>query len=134
MKGKISLKDFIHQVKDELIDAQDDSKTPFYELETVELEVAFALETKGGAKGKLVVLELGGETTAAQTHRVTLTLKPLPLKSSKKKHTARTKKQSSKKAKAAAGGGGAISHRKLLGSDSTAHGPIYDKVNDELIP
>ena len=47
MKGNIILGDFIEQVKQELVDAQDKSGNPFYELERVELEVAFSLEVKG---------------------------------------------------------------------------------------
>jgi len=39
MKGKISLGDFIKDVKQELIEAQDTSGDPFYELEEVRLEV-----------------------------------------------------------------------------------------------
>ena len=78
MKGHISLKNFIHQVRDELVQAQDPSKNPFYELQTVQLEVTFALEATGGAKGRLVVVELGGETKASQTHKIILTLNPLP--------------------------------------------------------
>ncbi|MBB3141229.1 trypco2 family protein [Halomonas organivorans] len=79
MKGNISLGRFIAQVKDELKSSQSDPADAFYELTDVQLEVTFALSTKGGAKGKLVVVELGGETAASQTHKVILNLKPLPL-------------------------------------------------------
>ena len=41
MKGRISLKDFIHEVKKELVEAQDMSGKPFYELDEVELEASF---------------------------------------------------------------------------------------------
>lgn len=75
MKGNISIKEFISQVKDELIDAVDD-QTPFFELGEVELEVAFVLDTKAKAGAKLFVVDVGGETTATQTHRVRLKLKP----------------------------------------------------------
>ena len=44
MKGNISLETFIRQVKEELVAALDSSGDPFYELETVQLEVTFALE------------------------------------------------------------------------------------------
>jgi hypothetical protein len=78
MKGKISLKEFIYQVKDELRAAQQSPDgDAFYELEGVELEVSFALESKADGKVKLVVVELGGEVTATQTHKVTLKLTPL---------------------------------------------------------
>jgi len=77
MKGKISLKEFIHQVKKELVDAQEGIGDPFYELENVELEVSFAIDVKGESKLDLVVIELGAEANAQQLHKVTLSLKPL---------------------------------------------------------
>jgi hypothetical protein len=77
MKGKISIGDFIHQVKKELVEAQDTSGEPFYELHDVELEITFALEAKGKAGMNLYVVELGGEATASQTHKVTLKMKPI---------------------------------------------------------
>ena len=75
MKGNISIKDFISQVKEELVNAIDD-KTPFFELGEVELEVAFVLDTKAKAGAKLFVVNVGGEATATQTHRVRLKLTP----------------------------------------------------------
>jgi len=76
MKGNISLKQFIQDVKQELIDAQD-SSNPFYELHEVQLEVSFTLELEGGGKAKFVVVELGANTTASQLHRVTMKFIPL---------------------------------------------------------
>lgn len=76
MKGNISIGDFIHKVKDELVQAQNESAEPFYELHEVILEVSFALEAIGKGKMNLYVVELGGETKASQTHKVTLKLKP----------------------------------------------------------
>jgi hypothetical protein len=115
MKGHISLESFIRQVKEELVAAQDTSGTPFYELETVQLEVTFALETTGGAKGKLVVLELGGEAKASQTHKVILTLKPLP----KPKAV-----DSGGPGEVVTGGGGMGGGRGLLGGNKPVYGPI----------
>ena len=82
MKGKISISDFIHGVKKELVEAQTDSGTPFYELEEVTLEISFALEVTGKAKMNFYVVDVGGETKATQTHKVQLKLIPLeqPLK------------------------------------------------------
>jgi len=77
MKAQISLGDFIKDVKKELIEAQDTSGDPFFELEEVHLEVSFVLDTSAKAGGKLLVVELGGETKAQQTHKVSLTLRPL---------------------------------------------------------
>jgi Trypsin-co-occurring domain 2 len=77
MKGNISLGDFISQVKTELVEAQDSSGAPFFQLEAVDLEVTFALEAAGGAKAKLVVVELGGDAKASQTHKVTIKFTPV---------------------------------------------------------
>ena len=76
MNGNIELGDFIHQVKKELIDAQDKGD-PFYALDSVQLEVSFVLEASGKAKGKLLVVSAEGEFKGAQTHKVTLQLSPL---------------------------------------------------------
>jgi hypothetical protein len=75
MKGNISLKSFIEEVKNELresINADD----PFFVMGDVELEVSFALDAKAKVGAKLFVLDVGGSTTATQTHKVKLTLSP----------------------------------------------------------
>lgn len=77
MKGRISLGDFIHEVKRELVEAQDDSDEAFYELQEAQLEASFAVDISAKAGAKLVVLGLGGESRAQQTHKVTLTLAPI---------------------------------------------------------
>ena len=77
MKGHIQLGSFIKQVKKELIEAQDDTGEPFYALDSVELEVSFVLDTSGKATGKLLVVELEGESKATQTHKVTLSFTPV---------------------------------------------------------
>ncbi len=115
MKGGISLGDFILQVRKELTEVQCDPKDAFYALEDVELEVTFGVEAKGDAKGKLVVVELGGSATASQTHKVTLKLKPLARKADATKETQREKGSSF------AGGGGGARH--FEGS----HLPTYEK-------
>ena len=74
----MKLRDFIHEVREELLAAENESD-PFFELGKVKLEINFALEAKGEAKAKLVVVQLGGETTASQTHKVTVTLNPLSI-------------------------------------------------------
>ena len=78
MKGDISLGDFIKRVKSELVAAQDKGGTPFFELKEVELEVSFVLDAKASAEGQLLVVKLGGETTATQTHKVVMKFLPLP--------------------------------------------------------
>lgn len=75
MKGNISLTDFIKEVKGELR-AAIDNEDPFFEMGEVELEVTFALDIGGKAGVKLVVLDLGGETKATQTHKVKIKLHP----------------------------------------------------------
>ncbi|MCO7226439.1 trypco2 family protein [Pleionea sp. CnH1-48] len=77
MKGGIELGEFIEQVKQELVEAQNTRDSSFFSLDNVELEVSFALSTKGKAKGKLFVVSLEGETNATQTHKVKLKLSPL---------------------------------------------------------
>nr|MBV6629650.1 hypothetical protein [Oceanococcus sp. HetDA_MAG_MS8] len=82
MKGKISLKEFILGVKNELVEASESSADrPFFELMEVRLDAAFHLEAKAGAKFKFLV-EAGGETNAKQQHAVTLVFKPLPVAAS----------------------------------------------------
>ncbi|WP_219863145.1 trypco2 family protein [Vreelandella piezotolerans] len=77
MKTDMLLSDFVTKVKEELVAAQCKPEEAFYELTDVELEVSFALATTGKTKGKLVVIELGGEVTASQTHHVRLKLRPV---------------------------------------------------------
>jgi len=75
MKGNISLKEFIEDVKNELREASE-SEDPFFIMDEVELEVSFALNTKGTAGGKFIVIQLGGEVNASQVHKVKLKLTP----------------------------------------------------------
>ena len=78
MKGDISLGDFIKKVKRELVTAQDNAGTAFFELKEVELEVSFVLDAKASAEGQLLVVKLGGETKATQAHKVVMKFLPLP--------------------------------------------------------
>lgn len=83
IKGGISLKDFICQVKEELKSAVD-NENPFFHMNEVELEVSFTLEVGGGGKAKLMVVEVGGQTKATQAHTVRIKLEPfVPVKPSK---------------------------------------------------
>ncbi len=75
MKGKISLVDFIKEVKRELREAAD-TEDPFFIMGSVELEVSFVLDVAGRGSVKLLVAELGAESKATQTHKVKLTLTP----------------------------------------------------------
>lgn len=78
MKGNISLGKFIAEVKKELVEAAKnrDSK-PFFTLQDVELETAFAVEAAGGT-GIRFIVDLKGEAKASQTHRVKLKFKTIP--------------------------------------------------------
>lgn len=77
MKGKISLGDFIREVKNELVQATKDRKDdPFFALTDVELEASFSLEAEGEVGMKFIV-EAKGTTTASQIHKVTLKFKTL---------------------------------------------------------
>lgn len=78
MKGGISLKEFIADVKKELVAAQSPHDTAFLELQNVELEVAFTLDATGGAKGRFIVVDVGTDIRTSQVHRVKLSFKPLP--------------------------------------------------------
>ena len=102
MKGGISLVDFIDEVKEELSSRQREASGAFFELEEVTLEVSFGLDLGGKTGAKLVVLDLSGETKASQLHKVSLKLKPLPVKQGRPA--------------AGAGGGGRVGHK---------HGPLY---------
>ena len=101
MKGKISISDFIHQVKRELIEAQGRSGEPFYSLSEVTLEISFVLEAKAGAGMKLYVLDLNGETKAEQTHKVSLKLHPIV-----SEEAANAEQAGGKAVKHTSGGGG----------------------------
>lgn len=147
MKTDMLLSDFVTKVKEELVAAQCKPEEAFYELTDVELEVSFALATTGKTKGKLVVIELGGEVTASQTHHVRLKLRPVGNKfksrivekneessdlssnTPKPLENSPISKDSQKKkplpvANSSSGGGGYRRKTFLLDEE---HGPLYDK-------
>jgi hypothetical protein len=78
MEGGISLSDFIIGVKNELIQASEKGgkDTPLLELTEVELEANFVLgvSAKGGMD---FFVKVEGDTSATQTHRVKIKMKPL---------------------------------------------------------
>lgn len=75
MKGKISLKDFIKEVKEDLRSAVDEDD-PFFIMESVTLEVSFGLEVEAGGSVKFVVFDLSSKAKAQQTHKVSINLTP----------------------------------------------------------
>lgn len=83
MKEKLSLKEFILNIKKELEDIQtDDYNKAFFELKEVNLEVSFVLDTSAEGSGKFVVVDLKGATKSTQIHKVSVKLDPIkrPLK------------------------------------------------------
>jgi|GEM_PF-3213726 hypothetical protein len=76
MKGRISLRDFIKEVRAELEQAKAEENDAFFELQEVTLEVAFSLDVSGKGAGKFIVVDLSGETKASQSHKVVLKLQP----------------------------------------------------------
>jgi predicted MPP superfamily phosphohydrolase len=79
MKGKISLKEFIGDVKKDLIDSID-NEDPFFTLDSVELEASFALEVDAKGNASFVVVSIGAGSKASQIHKVKLVLTPLDKK------------------------------------------------------
>ena len=79
MKGRISLKDFIHGVKRELIDTSATAEgDPAFEMTEVELEAEFVLEASAKVEGGFAFfVKAEGGTAASQTHKVKITLRPL---------------------------------------------------------
>ncbi|WP_332777222.1 trypco2 family protein [Polaromonas sp.] len=77
IKGRISLGEFIRDVKKELVEAvKNRGDEPFFALTDVELEASFSLEAEGEVGMKFIV-EAKGATTASQVHKVTLKFKTL---------------------------------------------------------
>ncbi|MCL4215204.1 MAG: hypothetical protein KJZ74_14965 [Gemmatimonadales bacterium] len=75
--ASMELKDFIHKVRDEIKAAYEERpEKPILALTAVDLEISFSLSGKGGAKGKLLVVDLEGEVSTERTHKVTLHLVP----------------------------------------------------------
>jgi hypothetical protein len=82
MKGRISLKDFILGVKQELIvAAEEGSKAPFFELKEVELKAKFSLEIEAGVEGGPLglFLKLTGGTKTEQVHEVVIKFAPISI-------------------------------------------------------
>lgn len=75
MKGRISLTDFISDVKADLRKSAD-TDDPFFIMGDVELEVAFTLDISGGGKAKFLVVDLATDSKASQTHKVKIKLTP----------------------------------------------------------
>ena len=79
MEGNISLKDFILGVKKELQEASSEgSANPFLELNQVELEAEFSLETSAGVEGGFsFFVKANAGAGASQSHKVKLIFSPV---------------------------------------------------------
>lgn len=75
MKGYISLKEFIKSVKKDIVSAID-TKSPFFYMDEVELEVSFFLDAEATAGANILVVDIGGKTKASQCHKVRIKLTP----------------------------------------------------------
>jgi hypothetical protein len=75
MKGRISLSDFIADVKADLQKSVD-AENPFFIMGEVEIEVSFTLDVSGGGKARLLVVDLSTDSKASQTHKVKIKLTP----------------------------------------------------------
>lgn len=71
----IELRELIGEVSDQLRQASSDlgDKDPTLQLENVELEISVGVATQGKAGIRLWVIELGGDVSAEQVHRVKAT-------------------------------------------------------------
>ena len=85
MKGNISLKEFIKEVKEDLQSAIN-KEDPFFYMGEVELEISFALNAEASAGAKFVVIDVGGKTKATQSHKVKIKLIPCTMGESVKEN------------------------------------------------
>ena|ERR1041384_307176 len=77
---KLSLEEFIYQVKQELLDAQKkhEGEFAYFELQRVELEVTLAVNRTGKGKVNIYVAELGADVAKELTHVVKLSFNIIP--------------------------------------------------------
>lgn len=89
MKNTIALKDFIYQIKRELIEAIEESKRPLFILKDIDLEFCVGVHVQGDGKVKFLVGDLSGNYKHSQINKVKMTLTPFVEtgKPVSKKHT-----------------------------------------------
>ncbi len=115
---KLSLEEFIYQVKRELLEAQKqhEGEQAYLKLQRVELEVSIAANRTGSGKVNIYVAELGAEVAKELTHVVKLAFDVVPYSaqasSGDKAKNAATSK--SKKGKDKPVGGGYVGPGKKL--------------------
>jgi len=79
MKGRISLKEFIHGVKMELLDASESASGPAaFEMTEIELEAEFVLDATAKAEGTFAFfVKVEGGVSTSQSHKVKVKMRPL---------------------------------------------------------
>jgi hypothetical protein len=77
MKGKISLQDFITDVKNELITSFLNDPSGLFKISDVQLEVNFGVQIEAGVGFKCFVFDASSKSAALQSHKVSITLTPL---------------------------------------------------------
>jgi aspartate-semialdehyde dehydrogenase len=77
---KLSLEEFIYQVKHELLEAQKkhEGEHAYFELQRVEFEVSVAVNRAGSGKVNIYVAELGADVAKELTHVVKLAFDIIP--------------------------------------------------------
>jgi hypothetical protein len=114
---KLSLEEFIYQVKRELLEAQKkhEGEYAYFELQKVEFEVSVAVRRTGSGKVNIYVAELGGDVAKELTHVVKLAFDIAPSvseESGSKPLSSETDKP--KKGKNSQRGGGSVRVRTKL--------------------
>jgi len=87
--NKIQLRDFINEIKSELVSLETTGKeSPYFVIGDIELEARFNVEVSGNASAKFWVVEAGGETRSSDTHSVKINMKVIPPDQRKEFHDA----------------------------------------------
>ncbi len=95
---KLSLEEFIYQVKQELLEAQNkhEGEFAYFNLQNVEIEVSVAVNREGSGKVNIYVAELGADVARELTHTVKLSFN---IVTSESEETGMGSKKSEKKEK-----------------------------------
>jgi len=81
--NRLSLEEFIYQVKRELLGAQEmhEGESAFLELQNVELEVSLVVNKKAAGKVDVWVAEFGSDISKERIQKVRLAFKVIDLRS-----------------------------------------------------
>ena len=72
-----SLQEVIAQIKNDLLAATNSPDYPLFLVDKLEIEVAVNIRAEGASGIKIQVVELGGNISREQCHKVTITLSPI---------------------------------------------------------